>query len=169
MLILLIYTPLLWPEEKAFSITQNIGEPAVILGEKTGADIFVLLNYVQMIKTNGARTRDFLMSAFGCSVSNADNIFMSIGIVEAKSGRILWTNATPQAQPFSSSIFSSHDKSEIGNFHAVINMLLSPLYTEFFVVVSVQEWLVWLIISLCHPVIYSRAPVKHIVWVTKHI
>ncbi|CAK6508645.1 hypothetical protein [Rickettsia helvetica] len=78
--------PLLWPEEKAFSITQNIGEPAVILGEKTGADIFVLLNYIQMIKTNGARTRDFLMSAFGCSVSNADNIFMSIGIVEAKSG-----------------------------------------------------------------------------------
>lgn len=74
MLILLIYTPLLWPEEKAFSITQNIGEPAVILGEKTGADIFVLLHYVQMIKTNGARTRDFLMSAFGCSISNADNI-----------------------------------------------------------------------------------------------
>ncbi|AXU07200.1 hypothetical protein GRX81_01375 [Rickettsia japonica] len=64
-----------------------------MLGEKTGADIFVLLNYVQIIKTNGARTRDFLMSALGCSVSNADNIFMSIGVVEAKSGRILWTNA----------------------------------------------------------------------------
>ncbi|MFV9930410.1 MAG: hypothetical protein AB8U82_06245 [Rickettsia endosymbiont of Haemaphysalis japonica] len=118
-----LYTPLLWPEEKAFSMTQNIGEPVIMLGEKTGADIFVLLNYVQMIKTNGARTRDFLMSALGCSVSNADNIFMSIGIVEAKSGRILWTNATPQAQPFSSSIFSSRDKSEIGNFHSVINML----------------------------------------------
>nr|WP_016926563.1 hypothetical protein [Rickettsia conorii] len=67
-----------------------------MLGEKIGADIFVLLNYVQMIKTNGARTHDFLMSALGCSVSNADNIFMSIGIVEAKSGRILWTNATPK-------------------------------------------------------------------------
>ncbi|MFA1688052.1 hypothetical protein ABVF33_00560 [Candidatus Rickettsia barbariae] len=98
-----------------------------MLGEKTGADIFVLLNYVQMIKNNGARTHDFLMSALGCSVSNADNIFMSIGIVEAKGGRILWTNATPQAQPFSSSIFSSCDKSEIVNFYSVINMLLSPL------------------------------------------
>ncbi|MFV9848861.1 MAG: hypothetical protein AB8U35_03680 [Rickettsia aeschlimannii] len=111
-----LYTPLLWPEAKAFSMTQNIGEPVIILGEKTGADIFVLLNYVQMIKTNGARTRGFLMSALGCSVSNADNIFMFIGIVEVKSGRILWINATPQAQPFSSSIFSSRDKSEIGNF-----------------------------------------------------
>ncbi|WP_103897525.1 hypothetical protein [Rickettsia fournieri] len=122
------YTALyIWPEEKAFSMTQNIGEPVIMLGEKTGADIFVLLNYVQIIKTNGARTRDFLMSALGCSVSNADNIFMSIGVVEAKSGRILWTNAMPQAQPFSSSIFSSRDKSEIGNFHSVINMLLSPL------------------------------------------
>ncbi|UZW38512.1 hypothetical protein [Rickettsia conorii] len=108
-------------------MTQNIGEPVIMLGEKTGADIFVLLNYVQIIKTNGARTRDFLMSALGCSVSNADNIFMSIGVVEAKSGRILWTNAMPQAQPFSSSIFSSRDKSEMGNFHSVINMLLSPL------------------------------------------
>ncbi|BDU59809.1 hypothetical protein FLA4_02190 [Candidatus Rickettsia kotlanii] len=52
---------------------------------------------------------------------------MSIGIVEAKSGRILWTNAMPQVQPLSSSVFSSRDKSEIGNFHSVINMLLSPL------------------------------------------
>ncbi|BDU59810.1 hypothetical protein FLA4_02200 [Candidatus Rickettsia kotlanii] len=56
-------------------MTQDIGEPVIILGEKTGADIFVLLNYVQMIKTNGARTRDFLISALGCSVSNVDNVY----------------------------------------------------------------------------------------------
>ncbi|WP_227779959.1 hypothetical protein [Rickettsia sp. Tenjiku01] len=79
-----LYMPLLWSEGKAFSMTQNIGEPVIMLGEKTGADIFLLLNYVQMIKTNGARTRDFLISALGCSVSNADNIFMSIGISRSK-------------------------------------------------------------------------------------
>jgi len=124
-----LYTSLFWEEEKAFSITSNIGESATVLGQKTSTDIFILLKYVQMIKTNGARTRDFLMSAFGfgCSTNDADTIFMSVGIVEAKSGRILWTNATPKAQPFSSSIFSSRDKSEIENFHAVINMLLSRL------------------------------------------
>ncbi|ASX27808.1 hypothetical protein BA173_02855 [Rickettsia sp. MEAM1 (Bemisia tabaci)] len=80
-----------------------------------------------MIKTNGARTRDFLMSTFGCPASEADTIFMSVAIIEAKSGRILWANATPNAQPFIGSIFSSRDKSEIENFHFVINVLLSKL------------------------------------------
>ncbi|XVN40338.1 MAG: hypothetical protein RCO49_05750 [Rickettsia endosymbiont of Argas persicus] len=88
-----LYTPLLWDQEQAYSITQNLGEPTLALGKKTGGDIFILIDYAQMIKTNGARTRDFLMNvAFGCSVTNADNITMSIGIVDAKRSRILWTN-----------------------------------------------------------------------------
>lgn len=94
-----LYPSLFLEEGQAFSITQNIGKPAIVLGEKTGSDLFVLINYSQMIKTNGARTRDFLMSAFGCPASEADTIFMSVAIIEAKSGRILWANATPNAQP----------------------------------------------------------------------
>lgn len=125
-----LYTPLLWSEEKAFSITQNLGESAIVLGEKTGGDVFILIDYVQMIQTNGARTRDFLMQiAFGSSESesNSDNLTMSIGIVDAARGRVLWTNATTNPQPFATSIFSSRDKSEVENFHRVINTLLSQL------------------------------------------
>lgn len=60
-----LYPSLFLEEEYAFSITQNIGKSAIVLGEKTGSDLFVLINYAQMIKTNGARARDLLMSAFG--------------------------------------------------------------------------------------------------------
>ncbi|MGX6960818.1 MAG: hypothetical protein ACIPMY_06440 [Rickettsia endosymbiont of Pentastiridius leporinus] len=123
-----LYTPLLWAEEKAFSITQNLNDSAVILGEKTGGDVFLLIDYAQMIKTNGARTKDFLMQvAFGCSASNSDNLTMSIGIVDATRGRVLCTNTTATPQPFSTSIFCTRDKSEVENFHRVINSLLSQL------------------------------------------
>ncbi|HJD55061.1 MAG TPA: hypothetical protein LFW21_00010 [Rickettsia endosymbiont of Pyrocoelia pectoralis] len=123
-----LYTPLLWPQEKAFSITQNLNDSAMILGEKTGGDVFILIDYAQMIKTNGARTKDFLMQvAFGCSASNSDNLTMSIGIVDAARSRILWTNTTVTPQPFATSIFSTRDKSEVENFHSVMGSLLSQL------------------------------------------
>ncbi|WP_017442617.1 hypothetical protein [Rickettsia gravesii] len=42
-----LYMPLLWPEEKAFSMTQNIGEPVIILGEKQE---LIYLYYLIMCK-----------------------------------------------------------------------------------------------------------------------
>ncbi|MGU9987433.1 MULTISPECIES: hypothetical protein [unclassified Rickettsia] len=39
-----LYPSLFLEEGQAFSITQNIGKPAIVLGEKTGSDLFVLIN-----------------------------------------------------------------------------------------------------------------------------
>ncbi|WP_342270310.1 hypothetical protein [Rickettsia endosymbiont of Orchestes rusci] len=128
-----LYTPLLWEESKAFSITQNVGEAAVTLGQQTNSDILLLIDYAQIIKTNGARARDFAMSLIfnNSSVTeNADNSVLAVGIVDTKTGNILWTNMSSTSQDLYScaiSNFSSRDKVEIANLHKLIKAILMPL------------------------------------------
>lgn len=89
-----LYTPLNWDHKKAFSVVKNIGSTTKDLREKTGGDLLIFVDYVGAIKTTGARTLDFATSLIlgSTAVKDADNSSIVIGIVDAKSGDVLWMN-----------------------------------------------------------------------------
>ncbi|MCT4635097.1 MAG: hypothetical protein N4A31_02465 [Rickettsiales bacterium] len=122
-----LYTPTLWAEEKAFSISNNIGPSAINIGSKTNSKILLVTNYARAIKTSGSRTKDVMMDLFlGTRHSdNADNAIIVIGIIEIKTGRILWTNRlTAMRGVFSS---SSNKEEEEKQMEAIIKNILAPL------------------------------------------
>lgn len=55
------------------------------------------VDYVGIVKTNGARMLGFTLSLLPY---NADNSLMVIGIIDAKTGNVLWTNMSMDQKIF---------------------------------------------------------------------
>ena len=90
-----LYSPAALEEEKAFSINQNLGKFAIELGEKTHSDLILITDYSGAIKTNGARTADFIgamLTGRSDALQNSDASTMLIAIIDAKNGNLLWSN-----------------------------------------------------------------------------
>ena len=95
-----LYKENFWDGKRAFGIAENIGAIAVELGESTKSDLLVFVDFLGTSKTRGAQTieilTDALMVAFsGNSARNSDpseEAVMIIGIIDAKTGNILWSN-----------------------------------------------------------------------------
>jgi hypothetical protein len=126
-----LYTPLQWEESKAFSITNNI-KSAVILGQKTKSDIIVMVDCEGSVKTSGARARDLALSLLVNAnyANNADNSVMIIGIVDAKTGNVLWSNLGVENRDlYSSGMDSFSDKNDIDvkKLNRLIDQILKPL------------------------------------------
>ncbi len=127
-----LYTPLLWEESKAFAITNNLGQSAVVLGKKTNSDLIVMVDYEGSVKTSGARARDLALSLLvnGSHANNADNSLMIIGIIDAKNGNILWTNLGLESRDlFASGMDSFSDKNDIDvkKLNRLIDQIFKPL------------------------------------------
>lgn len=90
----LLYKEILWNKERAFNIVENTGPFAMPIGLKNHGDLLIMVDYARDVKTSGARTRDFMMDLFlGTSASNdADKSILIIAIIDAKNGKLLWTN-----------------------------------------------------------------------------
>jgi hypothetical protein len=119
-----LYSPLLWDVKKAFAVEKNIGDDAVLFGEKTDSDILIFVDYLRNIKTNGARIRDFAMGALlkiGDDVP-PDSTVMVISFVDAKTGNILWSNM----QKYIATLFesSSSEKADIKQLDTIIQLTL---------------------------------------------
>ncbi len=130
-----LYSKLLWEEDKAFSITKNLGRDATILGEGTNGDLLIMVDYAQIVKTNGARTRDLALNIlFGVGgLENVDSSSMVIGIIDTKNGDLLWANISHNMSDIFSSgfeSFSSQDKVDIKKVNKLIKAILDPLKKE---------------------------------------
>lgn len=128
-----LYQPLLWEESKAFAIANRLGESAIIVGKKTKSDIIIMVDYAGMVKTNGARALDLtltLLTGHDNSSNNAESSLMIIGIIDAKTGNILWTNMSVDNKDlFSSAInnFSSQNNIDVKRLNKLIENIFKPL------------------------------------------
>lgn len=122
-----LYKHPLWEEDKAFSINSSIGQSAIKISSVTNSELLLITDYARAIKTSGSRTKDVMMDLFlGTRHSdNADNAIMIVGIIEIKTGRILWTNRlTAMRGVFSS---SADKKEEDKQMKQIVSNILAPL------------------------------------------
>ncbi|AIF81986.1 hypothetical protein I862_07160 [endosymbiont of Acanthamoeba sp. UWC8] len=128
-----LYARVLWEEEKAFSITENLGLPAILFGGKTNSNLLLFVDYEGAIKTNGARARDFVISILANSsaaVEDADASFLLVAIVDATNGNILWSNIIYTAKSlYVSAInnFSSRDNVEAEKLRFLLSDILKQI------------------------------------------
>lgn len=129
-----LYAPLLWEESKAFTVSKNVGQSAKLLGEVTQADLLLMIDYAGVVKTNGARTRDFLLGVLTnnsrTAFDNADNSIMVIGLIDTRSGNIIWTNMGSTSKDVIASAaenFASAHKVDTEKMQTLITNILTPL------------------------------------------
>ncbi len=123
-----LYTPARWEEEKAFSINQNLGKIAIELGEKTHSDLILITDYSGAIKTNGARTADFIgamLTGYSNALDNSDSATMLIAIIDAKNGNLLWSNMGHSILGLFNG--TQTDKDDIKRIDGMIADILKPL------------------------------------------
>jgi len=89
-----LYKETFWDEKQAFDISENTGPFATPIGAKNQGDLIVMLDYARDVKTSGARTADFMMDLVlrTNASQDADKSILIIGIIDAKTGKLLWTN-----------------------------------------------------------------------------
>ena len=130
-----LYTQSLLEEEKAFSITHNLGKQAKDLGQLTGSDILLVVDYVATNKTSGARALDLATNILFGSESHEETnkAVMIIGIIDAKNGNIIWTNMGVQIHDLFWAAFdnlSEGDKLDRQNLNYIIKNILADLENE---------------------------------------
>ncbi len=125
-----LYLKPLWEKEKAFAINNSVSQAAALIGSKTNSQLLILTDYARFIKTNGARTQDVLMDVFLNTrrSDEADKAVMIVGIIEAKTGRILWSNMGMSIRhAFSSSADKKAEKEEMKR---IVSYLLNPFNSD---------------------------------------
>lgn len=94
---------LMQKEETAGRIKVNTGTAAFALGQASGKPILMLVNYHEVVSTNGARMRDFAMDVVMKALAGpnaqtqnlSDNVeaaTLTVGLLNAKNGDVLWVN-----------------------------------------------------------------------------
>ena len=93
----------------------------------------MIVDYAGAVKTNGARMLGFALSLLpynAQAANNTDNSVMVIGIIDAKTGSVLWTNMSmDQKSLYSSAIdsFSSQKNVDTQRVNGLISTALKPL------------------------------------------
>ena len=128
-----LYAQHLWPENKAFNLSKNLGGAAHELSKKTDSDLIAMVDYEGFVKTNGARTLDFISAAVlgvGAGAAAAESSVILIGLVDAKTGNILWTNRVDLQKDLFSAAFSnlsSQKSADAKKLQKLIDMTFIPL------------------------------------------
>lgn len=124
-------------EKLAHAIEKNIDSClAEELGKKTDAEVITIIQYTQNAKTTGAKTAEFLMAVLSSAASGrssevdaAERSVMVVAFVEAKSGRLLWSNlAVDEKSMFGAmSISRDHREKDTKEVRKLITLALKPL------------------------------------------
>ena len=119
-------------EEFAFNINNNIGRESSVIGHETQADLILMIDYARAVKSSGTRTSDFLSDVILKTnrLSDVDRSTLVIGIIEAKTGKIIWINKISRTRDWlGSSIdnFTTEDKLVTEKVKSLISIALQPL------------------------------------------
>lgn len=128
-----LYKETLWKTEEAFNISKNLGQFAVDIGSKNQTDLLIALDYARDVKTNGARTKDFMVDLLigGNNFGQADASIIIVGIIDAKTGNLLWSNLGSDLRGgFSLENLSSEEKAAAGRIKEILETIFKPFKEE---------------------------------------
>jgi len=130
-----LYKPLAWKEEPAYAIHQPLGLAAINFGKKIPQSVLLFADYVGTTKTNGARALSFVGGFFfdRKELENADNAVLVVGLVDAKTGDLIWTNLeTDHRNLLYSSLdnLSAQDKVDQKKIRILAERTLAPLLSK---------------------------------------
>lgn len=107
----------LYPEplmnvEKAYNIENKVGRHAFVIGKETRGDVVVFVNYLNNVKTNGARVTALMMDMFlkTHQTSDVDKATILISLIDSKTGNILWSNCFSLSSDLFADMFQGKDK-----------------------------------------------------------
>jgi len=130
-----LYIQPLLEEKKAFAISNSVNQSAAQIASKTGNDLLIVTDYTRSIKSGGARAQAVAVNILMIGLtarsmpSDPDDIAtMTVGIVEASTGRILWTNRQSDMRGMFSS--SADKKQEAKEMKGLVSGILKPLKTS---------------------------------------
>lgn len=87
-----LYKEHLMDRKHAHSTQESVGQSAIDLGKLTNSDLIFITDYSKVIKSSGAKTRDFVVSLLIGRELAGEVYVMIVGIIDAKNGSVLWTN-----------------------------------------------------------------------------
>lgn len=119
-------------QKNASSIDINVGECAIRIGEATGVDLMMIVDFSGYAKTSGAVTLSFLTGMVTGIYSGGPTAgsSMLISIIDAKNGKLLWSNtATEHDSLFTSSSSNKARQDKIDN--RTINRLMKKILKQF--------------------------------------
>ena len=93
----------------------------------------IALDYARDVKTNGARTKDFMVDLLigGNNFAKADASTIIVGIIDAKTGNLLWTNLHSDLQGgFSLDNLSSEEKVAAKRIKQILEEIFKPFKEE---------------------------------------
>ena len=130
----LLYGSEAWPEEKAYTINQNIAA-ASILGNKSNADIFVIIHFHSSAHSTGAVVKNIataiaIQALTGIRAGEKNGFFMvRIAFIDAHTGNVLWSNSYKgEGDLFrSATTFIKDSKKDNKTVNMLLKELLKPL------------------------------------------
>jgi hypothetical protein len=125
-----LYSTIAWETEKAHSVNVNVDSSAFVIGDKTGSDIILFVDYVRNIKTTGSRALAFFSDLFlnTSSSSDVDKAVIFIGLVDAKNGNLIWLNFFELQDSLLGSIFKTGEDKKIDTDH--LNKVIQGVLKE---------------------------------------
>jgi hypothetical protein len=108
-------------------VNKNVGQAAATIGSKNNSNLLLLTDYARSIKTSGLKTLNVMTDLFLGTRTSAegDVAVVVVGIIEAKTGRIIWAN---HEKDIRSSFSSSSDKKvETAQIKYITSNIFKPL------------------------------------------
>lgn len=131
----ILYDTELWPAEKAYTINQII-PAAAMLGEKTNADIIVIMHVYSAALSTGASMKHIATSValqaltgIRTGGSGGASFMIRIAFLDAKTGSVLWSNSYKgEGGAFNSpTSFIKNNKKDTKTVKALFKEVLKPL------------------------------------------
>jgi hypothetical protein len=123
----MLYAKVELDEKKAFNINNTVGNAASNIAEKNNVAFIAITDYSRAIKDTSSRVATVMMNLLLGSQTQDDSdvSVMIIGIIDAKTGKVLWTNRSYVVRGAFSS--SSDKKKEEAEMKALVKFTLKPL------------------------------------------
>lgn len=126
-----LYTPVLMKKELALNTNVKVDEKASNeVKNATDADVISVVNYTGTVQTNGARALGFAMDVLVGSSTAAETSTLTVSLLDADTGELLWSNLSSAAKDlFSSGLSNLSTQEEVDkkNINRLGKMLLRNL------------------------------------------
>ncbi|MDA0967513.1 MAG: hypothetical protein O2970_11220 [Proteobacteria bacterium] len=110
-----LYTPVLMKKELALNTNVKVDDKASSeLKDATEADVISVVNYTGTVQTNGARALGFAMDVLVGGSTAAETSTLTVSLLDADTGELLWSNLSSVAKDlFSSGLSNLSEQEEV--------------------------------------------------------